>query len=88
MTIPEIRERLRELADVHGISELSEIADKLKRRYNGRKAPRASKAVTPALAAEVRDHCKAHPEETMHQVATKFGINQGRVSEILFGKRS
>lgn len=35
----------------------------------------------------VNTYASAHPKAAMHDIATLFGINQGRVSEILFGKR-
>ena len=86
-TIPEIRTRLHELSTIHGIPELAVLAEATRRRSHGRKGRVVSREVTPALEAEVRDYAKLHKEESMHVIGQRFGINQGRVSEILFGKR-
>lgn len=42
--------------------------------------------VTPAMAAEIR-YLRKHKGLYSHQIAALFGINQGRVSEVLTGKR-
>jgi hypothetical protein len=86
--MPEIRDRLHELAEETGIDELRGLAEATRRRYHGRKAPIVSDAVTPELAAAVRAYCAAFPDKPMHEIATLFRLNQGRVSEILYGKRA
>jgi hypothetical protein len=88
MTIPEVRERLHALAAETGNAELASLADQLRRRYNGRKGRVVSKPITEEVAVAVRQYVELHPDEPIHTLATRFGINQGRVSEILFGKRS
>lgn len=46
----------------------------------------SSPALTPALAREIKR--LAAPGQLMqHQIAALLGINQGRVSEVLSGKR-
>lgn len=87
MTIPEIRERLYELAKEHRLPELAYLASETRRQYHGRRAPAASIALTDELAEDIRRYCARHPDETMHRVGIRFGVNQGRVSEALFGKR-
>lgn len=86
-TIPQIRERLVELAAVHSIPELADLAEETRRRFHGRKAPVRSFGITPELKAEVRAHAASHPKKHMRDIAQVFKIDQGRVSEILFGKR-
>ena len=88
LTIPEVRDRLYELADSQRIPELRMLADQLWRR-RGRRAVRAqSIAITPELVAAIRDYAYHHPDESEHKVGQQFGVNQGRVSEALFGHRA
>ena len=47
---------------------------------------RPSPSVTPEMAAEIR-YLKYEKKLYNHQIAAIFGINQGRVSEVLTGKR-
>lgn len=46
---------------------------------------KASPPVTPEMAAEIR-FLKYTKKLYNHQIAALFGINQGRVSEVLTGK--
>lgn len=87
MTIPEIRQRLYELSLEHGLPELAYLADETRRHYHGRKTPVVSKPLTPGRIGAIRAYVARHPTEPMHLVGIKFGVNQGRVSEALFGKR-
>ena len=48
--------------------------------------PKASPTVTPEMAAEIR-YLKFEKKLFNHQIAALFGINQGRVSEVITGKR-
>ena len=50
MSIPEVRARLRELAEEHGIEELNELADAMYRRSPAKRAPNRSPKLTPELA--------------------------------------
>ncbi len=47
---------------------------------------KASPPVTPQMAAEIR-YLKSEKKLFNHQIAAFFGINQGRVSEVLTGKK-
>jgi hypothetical protein len=87
VTIPEIRQRLYELAEEHNLPELADLANQTRRHYHGRRAPTSSVLLTDELKGRIRAYCKEHPDETMHRVGLKFGVNQGRVSEALFGER-
>lgn len=89
MTLPEIRNRLHELADLHGIPELHELAHATRRRITGRRASSQQSApVTPELALAVAAYTTAFPDKPFHEVGPMFGLNPGRVSEILNGKRT
>ena len=52
-----------------------------------RRAPRAKRYVTRRLKAEIIAYARQHPEAQMADIAAWFEVNQGRVSEILNGKR-
>jgi predicted transcriptional regulator len=80
-SIPEIRERLRELADEHGIDELHDLADETYRQSPLKRGKNKSRTLTPKLAQKIRTFVEKNP--TLHQrdVAHKFNVNPGRVSE-------
>lgn len=88
MTIPEVRDRLYELSDELHQPELRRLADQLWRRRPWRQPVRpVHRRMTPELAAEVRAYVAAHPYEPEDVVGTRFGVNQGRISEALAGFR-
>lgn len=83
MSIPEVRTRLRELAEEHEIDELKELANELYRSPAVTRAPRRSQRLTPGLAAEIRQYARRHPAAHQQDVANHFGVNHGRVSQAL-----
>lgn len=84
LSIPEVRERLREIADEHGIGELHELADELHRKPPAKKrAPIRSPKLTAKMADEIREYAAAHPKAHQQDIAQHFGVNHGRVSEAL-----
>jgi hypothetical protein len=88
MTIPEVRDRLYELGSEIGLPELFKLADQLWRRQPGRpRAPVQHRRVTPELKAQIRAFAAEHPEMSEDKIGVRFGVNQGRVSEALFGFR-
>lgn len=86
-TIPQIRARLHELADEHGLPELAALAEETRRRPPCRLAAPRRRSLTPALAAEVRDYARRHPSASFHETADRFHTNIGRISEALVGTR-
>jgi hypothetical protein len=98
-TIPEIQTRLHELADALLLPMLFEMTDEdigkqlrlltvqLSRRPRVRQAPVVSRRMTPELRDKLREFALAHPEMTYQQIAELFGVQAGRVSEALAGKR-
>jgi hypothetical protein len=88
MTIPEIRVRLLELAERHNIQELHDLAMQLHRRPAIRKAPADSMPLTPEIERSIRDLACRHPSATYKRIANMAGVNIGRVSEVLAGKRT
>jgi hypothetical protein len=83
VSLPQIAERLRELSGIHAIPELSELADKMRRKPPVRRAPPASTPMTPELAAEIRVFAERHPQATFTRIGRTFNVNIGRVSEVL-----
>lgn len=87
MRLPEIRERLIEIAREHDIDELLELADEIPRRNGSKRGPVRSRKMTPELAEEIRIFVRENPNMRQFDVAKVFNVNQGRVSEALIGKR-
>ena len=83
----QVRARLYALAEEHGIPELHLLAERTKRRFNGRASRKVSDTVTPETEAAIRAYRAAYPDRALHQIARVFSVNQGRVSEALRGKR-
>lgn len=87
ISIPEARERLRELAINNEMPELAELAAMMYRRSSGRpRAPSTSDQVTAVMADEIRAFADRFPNMTQHEIATIFNVNPGRVSECLTGR--
>lgn len=82
-SIPDIRARLRELADEHGIEELHDLADETFRNLPVKRASNRSAHLTPELAGEIRQFVKRNPKLHQRDVAQHFNVNPGRVSEAL-----
>ena len=81
--IPEIRARLHELAAVHRIPELAELAEDTRRNPAIRHAKATRRSLTPDLAIQIRAYAKTVPNMTMREIGTKFDVDQGRVSEAM-----
>lgn len=81
--IPAVRDRLREMADEYGIDELHDLADQMYRKSAKRRAPTRSPKLTPEMAKDIRDYAAANPNAHHQDIAEKFGVNHGRVSEAI-----
>lgn len=81
--IPAVRDRLRELANEHGIDELNDLADQMYRKPAKNRAPVRSPKLTAKMAQEIRDYAAANPKAHQQDIAERFGVNHGRVSEAL-----
>ena len=86
--IPYVRDRLRELAHELAAPELETLARDLERRPPVRRAPASSEPMTPELADAIRADVAANPDATMAEIGARHNVNQGRVSEVLAGKRT
>jgi len=87
VTSPQIRARLRELADEHGLDELHDLADDTYRNPPVSRAKRKSAKFTAALAAKIRKYHKKHPRLHQRDIGHKFNVNPGRVSEALTNQK-
>lgn len=86
-TIPEIRDRMIQMADEHGLPELKELAEQTRRRRPIRRAPSRRKNPDNAEAEHIRAFAASHPRADYQEIASRFGTNIGRISEVLSGKR-
>lgn len=92
-TIPEIRERMHQLArEIEArypghAGELHRLAEETKREYGGRRAAPYAPPVTDELAEQVREYAHLWPRAPLDRIGRRFGINVGRVSEVLNGRR-
>lgn len=88
MTLPEVQEQLRVFAQDWGRPELASLADEMRRRSSGPRPAPVSQPMTEDLAKAIRALKAANPGMTQVEIARKCRVNQGRVSEVLKGKRS
>lgn len=87
MRVPEVADRLRELAVEKALPELAGLADELRRRRPVRKAKPVSAPMTEERKAQIRAYAKANPTLTYAAIASLFKVNIGRISEALRGFR-
>ncbi len=73
----------------HGVAQRIRhiVARHLYRRPAVRQTPAKCKRVTPEIAERIRAVADAQPNASMSQIAGRFGVNLGRVSETLAGFR-
>lgn len=86
MRLPEIQNELRELAKKHKLPRLTYLANQMSRR-KGTRANVSSLTVTPSIRKKIIELKRKHPRMTQFEIAEKCRVNQGRVSEVLRGKR-
>jgi hypothetical protein len=88
MRLPEITQRLRELAVELHCDELEELANEIGRRSSGQRAAATSTPMTDALRDQIRAMKEAEPGLSQAEIGNRLNINPGRVSETLRGKRT
>ncbi|HEV7660782.1 MAG TPA: hypothetical protein VGO55_13165 [Allosphingosinicella sp.] len=82
-SIPQIRSRIREIADANGIDELHDLADEMFRNSPVRRAKTRSRPLTAKLAEEIRKYAAKNPKLHQRDIAQRFNVNPGRVSEAM-----
>jgi hypothetical protein len=88
MRIPEIRDRLHELAEEHGIPELHDLADETRRRSPLRRVRARWPRLTASQQEAVRAMFETQPGMGVKDIADRFNTSVGRVSEAIRGFRS
>jgi hypothetical protein len=93
MRLQEVREELERIASTprlpRGVrASIRKLAQETKRRRLAPAAPAVSRRMTPAIRKAVQRYNVRHPDKTQFEIAQRFRINQGRVSEALHGKRT
>lgn len=63
------------------------IRDHLTREPPVRRAPDRHVKITPEMKRDIRAYARRNPEAHQVDIGNAFGVNPGRVSEILNGKR-
>jgi aryl-alcohol dehydrogenase-like predicted oxidoreductase len=95
LTIPQIRDLITELTDesktlarrqIYIATKIHKLSEETRRRSYTR-APTTSRRITAAVRASVRQMAADFPDLSHQEIANAHGINIGRVSEILHGKR-
>lgn len=86
MRLPDVAAELHKLAEDFSIPRLHELANEIKRRPSTR-SPNHSDPITDELREQIRQTALLSPELSQFQIAEMYNVNQGRVSEILKGKR-
>ena len=87
MRLPQVAAEMRELAALHGINRLSELADQIARRRPVKIAKAVSAKCTPQMRADICQCARDFPNWSQRRIAELFNVNPGRVSESLRGKR-
>ena len=92
MRIPEVRAELLDIANHEAMPEmlsqrLLALREELHRRPVQRKGRAVSKTMTDRLRRQITEFAEDNPEMTQVEIGRQFNVNQGRVSEALFGFR-
>lgn len=91
LTIPEVRQRLADIAsrctDPSAKRSIRLLLVHMRRRPAAKRADVTSQPMTPDLADAIRRYARRYPSASQLQIAVHYGVNQGRVSEALRGKR-
>lgn len=99
-TIPDCRDTLTLLADrlrkpFLSLAERTRIAHQIDmvvtemyRRSAVRKAPCKAKVMTPAMEVLARAMVRANPDVPMREIGRRLGVDGGRISEAVAGRRT
>ena len=94
MRIPEVRVELLKVADTldrrrpKEAKRIRELVAELYRRQRLIKTAPKSQKLTPALRSKIKLSKKLNPDMSIQEIAVACGVNSGRVSEVLIGKRT
>lgn len=94
--VPQARIILRDVAQqlksgaiskLNAAKVVSATLPMLTRKPPVRRTSRRKRYVTQNLISQIRAYARAHPNMHLDDIAAHFGVNIGRVSEILNGKK-
>ena len=95
MKMPEIRKELFAIArKLHKLEHREEserilfLVSEMVRRSSIKKSKPTSRKIDDGLVAEIREFAKRNPAMSQVAIAAQFGVNQGRISEVLRGYRT
>lgn len=89
MGVPAVRKLLLQIAAERDLPELVALEKHLYRRPPVRKTDKkTSRPMTPEVREEILVKANRHPDMSMHELSMSCGVNQGRISETLGGKRT
>lgn len=88
MRIPEIRAELYDLAIIHEIPRLAELADETFRRPPVKRARARAKKLTEEVKAHIREVYAEHPDWSNRRIGQQCSVDGARVSETLAGYRT
>lgn len=88
--IPQARRNIRAILD-NGNMTIEQVRSILLRtepllyreKYKRQKAEPTSNTMTPELAEAIMDHLAQEPSASTKEIAEKFNVNQGRISECI-----
>lgn len=89
MKLPEVRDALHEIAgDLISVAEkIKRLAEETRKRPAHRKAPAKARPISQELEESIMEFARQNPKASQFEIGKRFGVNQGRVSETLRGKR-
>jgi hypothetical protein len=89
--IPEAREKLLALSNELPLKQQRQLRlivhNYLYREPRVRRAPVTSKKLTPKLRAKIKRIARDNPSMPIRKIGEAVGVDGGRVSEVLTGKR-
>lgn len=69
-----------------GLSKIDEALEKMRRATPVTHARVSSNEMNPTLAASIEERHRLYPGESQEEIARRFGVKGGRVSEVLHGQ--
>lgn len=92
-TIPQVREELLYIANSNSVDETAQrsikrLVKSLYRRPAVRRAATEHAKVTTSLHNQIKTYAEAHHSMSYAKIGRRFNVSNGRVSEIVAGKRA
>lgn len=95
MSIPACRAALEDIADDlarlglrNHAGRIRGVVQDMHRRSARRKTPCRARRMTQSLSAAIRTYAESNPGASQMEIAARFDVNIGRVSEAVNGRRT